>query len=72
MKMKKEYSIKEISKIEVVNTVVSCFGIGSENIDITTVESFGEEWLKFDEFSAGEIKNAGNQYFDIVSEKKLN
>lgn len=37
-----------------------------ENIDMTTVESFGEEWTAFDSFTDDEIKKAGDQYFDIV------
>jgi SAM-dependent methyltransferase len=40
-----------------------------ENIDMTTVESFGEEWTAFDRFSDEEIKKAGDQYFDIVPDE---
>jgi 2-polyprenyl-3-methyl-5-hydroxy-6-metoxy-1,4-benzoquinol methylase len=40
-----------------------------ENIDMTTVESFGEEWTAFDSFSDEEIKKAGDQYFDIVKDE---
>jgi SAM-dependent methyltransferase len=36
------------------------------NIDITTVNSFGEEWQKFDSFSEKEISQIGDDYFDIV------
>lgn len=43
-----------------------------ENLDLDTVLSFGEEWSKFSSFNAGEIKNAGDQYFDIVTPKQLN
>lgn len=42
------------------------------NIDSKTVESFGEEWLKFSSFSEEEIEIAGNQYFDIINETILN
>ncbi|KAA3648900.1 MAG: class I SAM-dependent methyltransferase [Bacteroidetes bacterium] len=68
----KPYSTIEENKRKVGEREVFCFGTGSENIDLTTVESFGEEWLKFDAFSKEEIKNAGDQYFDIVSENALN
>ena len=46
---------------------VSSF-LGTENahFDPATVESFGDEWDKFDQFTKEEIKNAGDQYFDIV------
>jgi ubiquinone/menaquinone biosynthesis C-methylase UbiE len=55
------------------NKEIASFISGDEqNIDKKTVESFGEEWTKFDSFSADEIKNAGDQYFDIVSYKVLN
>jgi ubiquinone/menaquinone biosynthesis C-methylase UbiE len=55
------------------NKEIASFISGDEqNIDKKTVESFGEEWTKFDSFSADEIKNAGDQYFDIVSDKVLN
>lgn len=67
-----KFNTPEESRRKVGETEVYCFGTGSENIDLTTVESFGEEWLKFDEFSAEEIKNAGDQYFDIVTKKELN
>lgn len=40
-----------------------------ENIDMKTVESFGEEWTAFSQFSEKEIKIAGDQYFDIVKDE---
>ncbi|MEX2379951.1 MAG: class I SAM-dependent methyltransferase, partial [Vicingaceae bacterium] len=48
------------------------FSAQSNNIDLKTVKSFGEEWGKFDTFSEEEIKNAGDQYFDIINEQMLN
>lgn len=42
------------------------------NLDQNTVNSFGEEWLKFNAFTPEEISIAGNQYFDIVDESVLN
>jgi ubiquinone/menaquinone biosynthesis C-methylase UbiE len=38
----------------------------SENIDLQTVESFGEEWKKFSQFDEVELEVTGSQYFDIV------
>ena len=67
------YSIKPTSTLKAENKEIASFISGSEqNIDQKTVDSFGEEWTKFDSFSADEIKNAGDQYFDIVTEKMLN
>ncbi len=66
------YNRKEEYIREVNGQSISCFGAGAENIDAETVASFGDEWLKFDAFSQEEIKNAGDQYFDIVSSEMLN
>jgi ubiquinone/menaquinone biosynthesis C-methylase UbiE len=44
----------------------------SQNLEHKTVESFGEEWKKFKNFSEEEIRIAGEQYFDIVDESILN
>jgi len=42
------------------------------NLDKSTVNSFGEEWLKFNAFTDDEIKIAGSQYFDIIDNTILN
>ncbi len=36
------------------------------NIDWSVVDSFGEEWERFQEFSPTEIQEIGEQYFDVV------
>jgi len=41
----------------------------SSNIDWTTVDSFGEEWNKFSDFSPEEIQKIGDEYFDIAKDK---
>lgn len=46
--------------------------VDSENIDWTTVESFGEEWTKFAKFSDRDVDDVGSDYFDIVDESMLN
>ena len=43
----------------------------NDNIDWETVESFGDEWTKFNNFSQDEIQLIGDEYFDIVSEEML-
>lgn len=45
---------------------VFVFDSEDENLDQVTVDSFGEEWSKFNYFDEGEIQNIGNEYFDIV------
>lgn len=52
--------------------IFSFLNSSDANIDWTTVESFGEEWSKFNSFNEQEISQIGNDYFDIVSEKMLN
>jgi len=44
----------------------------NQNLEHKTVESFGEEWKKFKDFSEKEIRIAGEQYFDIVDDTILN
>jgi ubiquinone/menaquinone biosynthesis C-methylase UbiE len=41
------------------------------NIDASVVASFGEEWLKFANFSENDINQFGDEYFDIVDETML-
>ena len=63
-----KYSEVPISEINVNGKNIAVFKISNNNIDPTTVDSFSKEWLKFSSFSDEEIKTAGDQYFDIVSE----
>ena len=67
------YTSSPIHMLKAGDKEIASFISGAEqNIDHKTVESFGEEWTKFDSFSFEEIKNAGDQYFDIVSDEVLN
>ncbi len=43
-----------------------------KNLDETVVNSFGEEWKKFNKFSDAEIERIGNMYFDIIDDKIVN
>jgi SAM-dependent methyltransferase len=65
------YNREEATIRKVKEREVYCFQPSSGNIDVETVKSFGDEWLKFDTFSEEEIKTAGDQYFDIVNEEIL-
>ena len=53
--------------IEVNNRTIKCFDDLGENIDLTTVQSFGEEWQAFHRFDDAEIKKIGDTYFDIIT-----
>lgn len=67
------FSIKKKDVIKFHSVEIDSF-VNDNNInsDNLTVDSFGEEWEKFNYFSPSEIENAGKQYFDIVDEGVLN
>ena len=68
-----EYSRKSLKEIDFNGVRIASFVSDSDqNIDVDTVNSFGEEWTKFSSFSEKEIKNAGDQYFDIITEDICN
>lgn len=68
-----EYNILKTSEIKTPNDTISSFLLSNDkNIDEITVNSFGEEWDKFDSFSKEEIENIGNEYFDIVDDSIIN
>lgn len=45
---------------------------GRVNLDAATVDSFGEEWSRFNQFETKDISRAGDQYFDIVTDEMAN
>ncbi len=54
---------------------IHCFQIGNHeqnNIDTEVVQSFGEEWTKFNSFSENEISRTGDMYFDIIDDAIIN
>ncbi|WP_018341401.1 class I SAM-dependent methyltransferase [Cytophaga aurantiaca] len=59
------------STITVDGTHIDVFP-SNDNIDVETVESFGEEWSAFHTFNEEEIFSAGDNYFDIVPQSLLN
>lgn len=59
------YNQSSVSAIKTDESKIDVFPIDG-NVDIGTVESFGEEWTAFDSFNEAEIYNAGDNYFDIV------
>jgi SAM-dependent methyltransferase len=54
------------------NREVYEFPLDNENIDPTTVDSFGEEWQIFHGFDEAEIMKLGDEYFDIVTPEMIN
>ncbi len=65
--MKKKYNQIPIKNIAFRGKQIPSFVIENANdLDLETVESFGEEWDKFSMFSDSEIKSVGDEYFDIL------
>jgi len=67
--MKKPYNRKPLQKVSPNGREISIFEIAGNNIDEKVVEEFGEEWLKFHEFSDEIISKSVGEYFDIINEK---
>jgi 2-polyprenyl-3-methyl-5-hydroxy-6-metoxy-1,4-benzoquinol methylase len=64
-----EFSFKPLKKELKSNKEIFIFEDLGKNIDLSTVESFGEEWTSFNSFTDEEIQTAGDQYFDIVKDE---
>jgi SAM-dependent methyltransferase len=52
--------------IEINNHTIKCYDDLGKNIDLTTVQSFGQEWKSFYQFNEEEINKIGNTYFDLI------
>ena len=71
--MKISYSKEHNNIIDFGGRLIHSFlDMNIEDIDAKTVKSFGEEWSKFSSFSLDQIKQAGDEYFDILPQKILN
>ncbi len=66
------YNQKPTSTVNTTVREITCFNTSTENIDHSVVNSFGEEWKKFSEFSDEEINQLGNMYFDIITPAMVN
>ncbi len=60
------------SIIQTTNHEINIFNIDGKNIDKKVVDEFGEEWLKFNDFTDQNLKKAAEEYFDIINEKMVN
>jgi SAM-dependent methyltransferase len=70
--MIKEYNKEPIQTIKSKTREINIFSTDGENIDQSVVEGFGEEWLKFKDYSDEDIRSLAIMYFDILDEKILN
>jgi ubiquinone/menaquinone biosynthesis C-methylase UbiE len=60
------YNQEPTKYIQAGNKTIAVFKFG-DNIDKETIQSFGEEWQKFNNFSNQEITQVGNEYFDLLA-----
>lgn len=70
--MKQEYNIEPLRVVETNNRNISIFSTAGKNIDSEVVKTFGEEWLKFKDYSDEEIALFATQYFDILDDSMIN
>ncbi len=72
IKMTTEYNTDPIQVVETGTRSINIFSTDGENIDDEVVKTFGEEWLKFKDYSDEEIRLFAIQYFDILDESIIN
>lgn len=70
--MKANYNNQPLQTVAPNGREISIFEISGSNIDEKVVEEFGEEWLKFHEFSDEMISKSVGEYFDIITDKIIN
>lgn len=67
------FEIEALNVIKGQHKLIYDFGTSDvKNIDTTVVESFGEEWEKFNQFSDKEIDQIGKEYFGFLNDTILN
>ena len=70
--MKVTYNQVPLKVVEGKNREIAIFSTEGKNIDAGVVRSFGEEWLKFNDFSDETIEGSANEYFDILNDTIIN
>lgn len=70
--MKHLYNTNPIQVVETKSRSISIFSTDGKNIDSEVVETFGEEWLKFKDYSDEEIRTSAIMYFDILNDEIIN
>ena len=66
------YNNIPLKLIKSTHREVAVFSTEGENIDQQVVESFGDEWIKFHDFSNEVIDDIAKEYFDIIDEAIVN
>jgi SAM-dependent methyltransferase len=70
--MKQCYNKNPLQVINTKNRSISIFSTDGKNIDNEVVQTFGEEWLKFKDYSDEEIRLFAIMYFDILNDQIIN
>ena len=66
------FNKEPLKYVKTLNRDIAVFSTEGENIDNKVVKSFGDEWLKFHDFSDEVIHNIAKEYFDILDENIVN
>ncbi|MEO8860901.1 MAG: class I SAM-dependent methyltransferase [Ginsengibacter sp.] len=72
MDIKRDYGRPPDEVRVVMGKEINIFDTAGINIDEKVVNDFGEEWLKFNEFTEKDIKKTGDEYFDLLNGKIVN
>ncbi len=70
--MKVAYNKEPLRIIKNIRKEIYIFSTDGSNIDPDVVQGFGEEWLKFQNYSAKEIESWAVNYFDILNDSIIN
>src|SRR5688572_19940010 len=70
--MKSSYNQAPLKVIAAKNREIAVFSTEGKNISEDVIKSFGEEWLKFNDFSDEVIAEGANEYFDILTDTIVN
>lgn len=68
----KNYNQLPLKIFDTSERSIASFNIKKDNIDQSVVNSFGEEWKKFNKFTDEEINKSGQKYFDIITNEMVN
>ena len=70
--MKSSYNKTPLEIIKGKNREIAVFSTEGKNIDQIVVEDFGEEWLKFQDFTDDTIEKFVKEYFEILDDTIVN
>ncbi|MEO8111158.1 MAG: class I SAM-dependent methyltransferase [Ginsengibacter sp.] len=70
--MKTAYNKAPLQIVKGANKEIYIFSTDGNNIDPLVVQDFGNEWLKFQNYSTEEIKSWAISYFDILDDSIVN